>query len=149
MWQFKREESRFEEIPAGEHRLRIVNAELAKSRAGNDMLVLRFEVSGYTSNIWNYITFLDDRPEITNRMLTQFFDSFGIEEGNFNLESYPGYVGAAKIVHDEDGRARISYFIDKSKQKNLPPWKDVNGGAVSPRPFTELKESDEDYDIPF
>lgn len=127
-WQFKREESQFQEIPEGTYRVRINSAEMAVSKSsGNDMLVLKLDVSGTSSHLWNYITFLNDRPEITNRMLTQMFDSFDIEEGNFNLASYAGKVGGAVVKHDDQGRAKISYFIDKKKQENLPPWKEVSG----------------------
>ena len=89
-WQFKREETEFEELAEGRYRVAIVDAQMAVSKSGNDMLVIKLLVSGTRRNLWNYITFLDDRPEITNRMLTQFFDSFGIEDGNFNLNSYVG-----------------------------------------------------------
>lgn len=122
-WQYKREERQFDEIPEGTYRVRIVSAEKAVSKtSGNDMLVIKMEVSGQKSHIWRYISFLPDRPEVTNRMLTEFFDSFGIEEGNFNLASYVGKAGAAVIKHDEQGRAKISYFIKKDKQDELPPW---------------------------
>lgn len=141
-WQYKREESQFQEIPEGTYRVRIESAEMAVSQKGNDMLVLKMAVSGQTSHIWNYITFLDDRPEITNRMLTQMFDSFDIEEGNFNLASYAGKVGGAVIKHDEQGRAKVSYFIDKKKQANLPPWQ----GAQSPVSGFIPVQSD---DVPF
>ena len=129
-WEYKREERSFEEIPAGRYRVRIVNAEKAISKnSGNDMIVLQLEVSGYQSLLWNYIVFLPDRPEITNRMLTQFFDAFGIEEGNFNLATYIGKAGAAQIKHDEDGRAKLHYFLKKGSQaeQDLPPFKSVRG----------------------
>ena len=65
-WQFKREESEFPEIPEGRYRVVIVGAEMAVSKNGNDMLVIKLAVSGTKSNLWNYITFLDDKPEITH-----------------------------------------------------------------------------------
>lgn len=133
-WEYKREERSFEEIPAGRYRVRIVNAEKAVSKnSGNDMIVLQLEVSGYQSLLWNYIVFLPDRPEITNRMLTQFFDSFGIEEGNFNLATYIGKAGAAQIKHDEEGRAKLHYFLKKGSQaeQDLPPFKSVRSDTGS------------------
>lgn len=124
MWQFKREEQGFDEIPEGTYRVAIESAEMAVSKAsGNDMLVIKLAVSGFSSHLWNYIAFLPDRPEITNRMLTSLFDSFGIQDGDFNLAGYVGKIGAAKIKHDEEGRAKISYFLAKDKQSSLPPWK--------------------------
>lgn len=127
-WQFKRTERTFDEIPEGQYRVRILNAEKAISRnSGNDMLVLTLEVSGQHSALWNYITFLPDKPEITNRMLTQMFDAFGIEDGNFNLASYIGKAGAAQIKHDEQGRAKLHYFLKKGSEAemSLPPFKSV------------------------
>lgn len=139
-WQFKREESEFTELPEGRYRVGIVDAEMAVSSKGNDMLVIKLLVSGTNRNLWNYITFLDDRPEITNRMLTQFFDSFGIEDGNFNLSSYIGKIGGCQVKHDEDGRAKVHYFLNKKAQENLPPWK----GEIAFKPV-----EDEDGELPF
>lgn len=137
-WQFKREERQFDEVPEGVHRVRIASAEKAVSKtSGNDMLVIKMEVSGFKSHIWRYISFLPDRPEVTNRILTELFDSFGIEEGNFNLASYVGKAGAAVIKHDEQGRAKVSYFIRKDKQDSLPPWEGTPAG------FTPVAEADE------
>lgn len=140
-WQFKREETEFEEIPEGRYRVAIVGAEMAVSSKGNDMLVIKLLVSGTKRNLWNYITFLDDRPEITNRMLTQFFDSFGIEDGNFNLNSYIGKIGGCQVKHDEEGRAKVHYFLNKKAQAGLPPFQ----GEVE---FTPVPEGD-DEDLPF
>lgn len=140
-WQFKREETEFEELAEGRYRVMIVDAEMAVSKSGNDMLVIKMQVSGTKRNLWNYITFLDDRPEITNRMLTQFFDSFGIDDGNFNLKSYLGKIGGCQVKHDQDGRARVQYLLNKKQQDNLPPWK-----GEAPK-FEELPADEEE--LPF
>lgn len=140
-WQFKREETEFEELAEGRYRVMIVDAEMAVSKSGNDMLVIKMQVSDSKRNLWNYITFLDDRPEITNRMLTQFFDSFGIDDGNFNLKSYLGKIGGCQVKHDQDGRARVQYFLSKKQQEPLPAWK-----GEAPK-FEEL--GDEDEELPF
>lgn len=133
MWQFQRVEQQFEEVPEGKHRVRIENAEKAVSKnSGNDMLVLKMEVSGCKAHIWRYIPFLEDRPEVTNRMLTEMFDSFDIEDGNFNLASYVGKAGAAMVKHDEQGRAKVSYFIKKSQQDDLPPWQGSVAAGFTP-----------------
>lgn len=138
-WQYTREEQQFPQIPEGRYRIRVKSAEKAVSKKGNDMLVLQFEVSGQTQILYHYISFLDDRPEITNRMLTAFFDSFSaIEEGNFNMQTWIGKAGACMVKHDEDGRAKISYFIKADKQGDLPAWRDAG--------FTPVAEAD---DLPF
>lgn len=140
-WSYKREEQTFAPIPEGQYRIRIKSAEKAISKSGNDMLTLQFEVSGSSQILYHYIVFLDDRPEITNRMLTQFFDSFsGIPEGDFDMRKWIGKVGACRVKHDEyDGtkRAKLSYFISADKQDSLPPWREANGATVDKDGFMQ------------
>lgn len=130
-WEFKREEQQFQTLPEGNYRIRIKAADKATSKTGNDMLVLQFEVSGTNRVIYHYVTFLADRPEITNRTLTQIYDSFrGLAEGDFNLQHWVGKVGAGHIKHEEyqgQIREKISYFIRADKQDALPPWKEPGG----------------------
>lgn len=122
-WQFKREERTFEEIPIGTYRVAIVSANKDKSKTGNDMLKVEMAVSGQNRHLWYYIPFLEDRPGITNRMLTQFIDSFGIDEDHLlDFAGYTGKMGACVVKHDDEGRAKVSYFIKKDKQNNLPPF---------------------------
>ena len=147
-WQYKHEDPVYDEIPAGMHRLRIREANKKVSKSGNDMLELKFDVSGHTSWLFYYITFLVDRPEITNRMLTSFFDSFGIHEGDFNMQGWIGKVGAAQVKMDDQGRPKIQYLISRKKQDDLPAWREpgnkspeAGGGA-----FTPVEEPE---DLPF
>lgn len=143
-WNFEREETQFEVLPEGKYRIRVKDADKAVSRNGNDMLALQFEVSGHTQILYHYIVFLDDRPEITNRMLTQFFDSFkDIKEGDFNMQNWIGKVGACAVKHQDyngDPSAKISYFIKAEKQDDLPAW--VEPGSETPAGIPEL-------DLPF
>ena len=144
-WNYHREESTFEEIPVGEHRVRIADAEKAISKNGNDMLVLTLDVSGYRSRLWHYVVFMPDHPEITNRNLTSIFDSFGIADGDFNLANWKGKVGACMTKQDEFG-TKVRYFLSKKKQEGLPPWKEPSeSGGKKP----VLQEFDDDGDIPF
>jgi len=123
MWQFKREETQFPQLAEGDYRIRVKSAEKAISSKGNDMLALQFEVNGSNQILYHYITFIDDKPEITNRMLTQFFDAFeAIPEGDFNLHNWIGKAGACRVKHDDSGRAKISYFLSPAKAAELPPW---------------------------
>lgn len=148
-WQYKREEStQFDVIPEGRYRAVIDSAEKAMSQSGNDMLVVKMKVSGQASSIWYYIAFLEDRPEITNRMLTQLFDSFGIEEGNFNLASYVGKAGGICVKHDEQGRAKISYLLNKRQQDELPPF-DGNSTPATKSSDGYVTISGNDDDLPF
>ena len=128
-WEYKREENTFEtKIPEGVHRIRIKAAEKAQSKNGSDMLALQFEVSGFNAVLYHYIVFLQDRPEITNRSLTQFFDSFkDIPEGDFDTSHWVGKVGACFVKHEEYNgniNAKIGYFVTKEKQADLPAWKE-------------------------
>lgn len=136
-WNFKREESGFEtKVPEGKHRIRIKSAEKAVSKNGNDMLALQFDISGYNATLYHYIVFMNDKPEITNRMLTQFFDSFkDIPEGDFDTSHWIGKVGACNVKHEEyngNVNAKINYFISPDKATDLPAWKEPegNGGGV-------------------
>lgn len=151
-WQFKREEQQFDIIPEGRHRIRIKSADTAMSKNGNDMIVFQFEVSGYRGIIYHYITFMNDKPEITNRLLTQFFDSFkDIPEGDFDMANWVGKAGACTIKHEEyngDERAKIGYFIPADKAKNLPPWKNPDGSTppkVDADGFLEVSDVEEDF----
>ena len=142
-WEYKREEQQFQQLPEGKYRIRVKEADKAISKKGNDMLTLQFEVSGNKQILYHYITFLDDRPEITNRMLTQFFDSFaGIPEGDFNMRNWIGKVGACMVKHDDDGRAKISYFIKADKQDDLPEWREPDGRKVDKDGFMEIGQDD-------
>ena len=145
-WKFERVEQKFEALPVGKYRLRIKEAEKAISKSGNDMLIVTFEVSGSNQTLMHYIPFLEDKPEVTNRMLTTFFDSFGIE-GDFNLANWKGKCGGCQTkMEDYDGneRARISYFLSKKQQESLPVWKDGQAKKTVVTPVTE-----DDGDLPF
>ena len=145
-WHYERTESEFAKIPEGVLRIRIGEVEKTTSKSGNEMLKFQFDVSGYNSKLFHYIVFLPDRPEITNRNLTQFFDSFAdIPDGNFNFMEWVGKVGAANVEHDGDF-VRIKSFIKKSAQKELPPWEEEGGNDSNSvmSGFTEV-----DDDMPF
>lgn len=137
-WNYTRDESKgeFSPIPEGAYRLRIVSVEKAVASTGKQMLTIKFDVSGQNSKLWHNIVFLPDRPEITNRNLTQFFDSFkDIAEGERDLSKWVGKVGAAVVKHREyNGKTKVDvdYFISKDKQANLPAWQEPANGANAP-----------------
>ena len=154
MWSYKRSEQQFEQVPVGKHRIRIKSAEKAISKNGNDMLALQFEVSGMSNILYHYITFLDNKPEVTNRMLTQFFDAFpGIAEGDFNMQHWIGKIGACMVNVDKNDldRTRLSYFINADKQGDLPPWRDAQGRpvAVDEAGAFDDPAADDDDELPF
>ncbi len=57
-WDYQREEQAFEKIPEGTYRVRIDDAEMTQSKAGNDMIKLTIAVSGQSRTIWDYIVFM-------------------------------------------------------------------------------------------
>lgn len=153
-WNYAREESSLA-VPVGKHRVRIKEAVKTKSKSNNDMLKITLQVSGMNNLLWHYIVFMPDRPEVTNRMLTQFFDSFkDIKEGDFVLANWIGKVGACVVAVDkeDESRTRISYFIKADKQNELPAWvePEKSGGAtVTETPDGFVDMSNVDSDIPF
>lgn len=147
-WSYQREEQHFEPLPEGKYRIRIKEVDKAVSQNGNDMLVFQFEVSGSNKVLYYYLVFMNDRPEITNGKLTQFFDSFkDIEDGDFKIANWIGKVGACMIKHEEyqgEKRERISYFIKADKQDELPPWKEGDGAGSGAGAFQPAN-----IDVPF
>lgn len=136
-WNYQRDESTgFKPIPTGAHRIRIKSAEKAVSKSGKDMLSLQFVVSGETGTLYHYIVFLPDRPEITNRNLTRFFDAFpGIKDGDFNTANWAGQIGACSVKHEEyNGKVseKVDYFIKADKQSSLPPWVEPKSADALP-----------------
>lgn len=153
-WDYKREERKFAALPEGRYRVRIREADKAISKKGNDMLVLQLDVSGSTRILYHYIVFMDDRPDITNQRLTEFFDSFkDIPEGDFNMKNWIGKVGACVIKHEEyngEPRERISYFIRADRQGDLPPWKEVGTPTKPAIPDDQfMPVPDVDLGVPF
>lgn len=128
-WNYHREESENIQVPEGPHRIKITSAKVAKSKAGNDMLALQFDVSGINAKLYHYITFLPDNPSLTNKLLTQFFDSFReIPCGDFDFSKWIGKMGACMISKERNDptRTRLYYFInDYDVDKyGLDEWQD-------------------------
>ena len=151
-WNYQREEREFMPIPEGAHRVRIKSAEKVISKTGKDMLSLKFAVSGQNSTLYHYIVFLPDRPEITNRNLTQFFDSFkDIPDGDFNTANWVGKVGACYVKHEvneNSGKtnAKVWYFINSEKQDTLPVWREPETASASDFSAAPVDDGD---DLPF
>ena len=142
------EEQSFKPIPIGDHRVRIASAEEQTSNSGRQMIKLVLDVSGYSATIWHFIVFMPDNQKLTNQKLGELWNSFGIPQGNFNLNSWVGKVGAAKVKHEDyngEPSAKISYFINKNKQDKLPAWKETTTSSVV-SVFVPVDDSD---DLPF
>ena len=135
------EEQGFKPIPAGDHRVRILAAEEQISSAGNQMIKLVLEVSGHNGNIWHFITFMADNQKLTNQKLGELWNSFGIPQGNFNLQSWIGKVGAARVKHEErngETNAKIAYFLSRDKQSKMPAWVEPGKKAATTSNIVEV-----------
>ncbi len=115
-WNYAREET--VRVGAGDHRFEVVSAEEKVSTAGNDMIVLMIKPNGAQFTVReNFVA-----GEYFNRKVTAFFDSTGIEDGNFELATWVGAVGAARFKEGKDGYLEVAYFLNKRQQEKLPAW---------------------------
>lgn len=147
-WNYEETKSDFESevIPNGDYRMIIRGAEKAMSKDTvnpKKMIKLKLGVSGYAKNIYHYIVFLPNNREITNRNLTNFFRSFGIEGGNFNLDSYLGKEGAGRIEIDSNGYEKVKYFLEGNMKDRLPAF------APPAKKAKVVETKQEEDDIPF
>lgn len=147
-WNYEETKSDFEseQIPNGDYRMVIRGAEKAMSKDTvnpKKMIKLKLGVSGYAKNIYHYIVFLPNNREITNRNLTNFFRSFGIEGGNFNLNSYLGKEGAGRIEIDSNGYEKVKYFLEGTMKDRLPAF------APPAKKAKVVEPKHEEDDIPF
>jgi hypothetical protein len=135
-WKFNSndyEEQSFKPIPVGDHRVRIASAEEQVSGSGRQMIKLVLNASGHNSTIWHFIVFMPENQKLTNQKLGELWNSFGIPQGNFNLQQWVGKVGAAKVKHEDyngESSAKIAYFINKDRQDKLPAWKEPSNASL-------------------
>lgn len=139
---FKREER--PRLSPGDYRVTIVSAEERTSKAGNPMIVIGLRPNGGSIIINHYIV----KNQYFNRNMTDFFDSFNIDEGDFCFPSWIGAVGAAKLKEDDQGYLKVSYFISQDRADKLPPWE---GEIPERQTVTDMgfSESEDDGELPF
>ena len=136
-WQFNTEdyeEQSFKPIPVGDHRVRISSAEEQTSSKGKQMIKIVLDVSGFNSTIWHYIVFMPENAKLTNQKLGELWNSFGIPQGNFDLNAWKGKVGAARVKHEiyeGNPNPKIAYFISKDRQDKLPTWQEPANAAAT------------------
>ena len=146
-WNYEETKRDFEpeQIPNGDYRMIIRGAEKAMSKdiiKPKKMIKLKLGVSGYAKSLYHYIVFLPDNREVTNRNLTNFFRSFGIQGGNFNLDSYIGKEGAGRVEIDSNGYEKVKYFLEGTMKDRLPAF-------APPAKKARVKEIEQEDDIPF
>lgn len=133
-------------LSPGDYRCEVVGVEETTSKSsGLPMIVITVKPNGSNIKIKQYIV----KNEYFNRNITSFFDSFGIERGDFNMLGWVGAVGAAKLKEDGD-YLKVAWFLSPKQAEKLPPWE----GEVPERQtvtvigdFTEI--SDDEEDLPF
>jgi len=138
-WDYQREET--PRLSPGDYRVAVVGVEEKTSKSGNEMIVISVQPSGSNIKIQQYIV----KNEYFNRNMTSFFDSFNVEEGNFNFLTWIGAMGAAKLKEDENGYLKVAYFLDKKRAEKLPEWK---GELPERQTISELPPND-DSELPF
>lgn len=116
-------------IPAGKHRVRIAQITPKISKSYNQMYEIMFDVSGYTGRLFDYLVFNPDNTKMTNAKIGAIIHSFGVSADQLDPEKVPAgwvhSVGACMVKLDEEDRSKISYYIEKEKAIDLPPWKEV------------------------
>jgi hypothetical protein len=131
-------------LDEGAYRVEIVSVEEGNSKAGNPMLTLGIRPNGSTITIKHYIV----KNDYFNRNMTQLFESFNIEEGDFNLMTWVGATGAAQLKKDDRGYLKVAWFIrEKKADETLPPWE----GTMPERQTVSrgFEEVEDDEDLPF
>lgn len=130
-------------LSPGDYRCEVVGVEETVSKAGNPMIVVTVMPNGSTIKIKHYMV----KNQYFNRNITEFFDSFGIERGDFNLLGWVGAVGAAKFVKDENDYLKVRWFLKPGQAKDLPEWVGPKPKRQTVTDFAELDDSD--GELPF
>lgn len=129
-------------LTPGDYRVEIVSVEESISKAGNPMIVIKVRPNGSKIDIPEYFV----KGEYFNPKMTQFFDSFNIDDGDFTFPTWIGAVGAARLKEDDQGYLKVHYFINKDRAEKLPPW---DGPMPERQEITKIQEAEDDGDIPF
>ena len=117
-------------IPEGIHRARISKAEEKTYNSGREGIAITFDISGYSGKAFYNLVFMQEDKAQTNQKLGSLFNSFGIQP-SMDLSTWIGKVGAISVKHEEyqgEKQARFHYCVNKSKQENLPAWKEPLSG---------------------
>ena len=129
-------------LSPGDYRVEIVSVEEKESKAGNPMLVIGVQPNGSKVIIYHYIV----KNEWFNRNMTDFFDSFNIDDGDFTLPTWIGAVGAARLKEDDKGYLKVQYFISEDRAEKLPPWE---GKLPERQELTKLDDVEDDGELPW
>lgn len=140
-WDSYQRETRPRLFP-GNYRVEIVSVEEKESKAGNPMLVIGIRPNGSNITINHYIV----KNEYFNQNMTDFFDSFNIDDGDFTLPTWIGAVGAARLKEDDRGYLKVQYFLDQCRAEKLPPWK---GAMPERQELARLEPLEDESELPW
>lgn len=119
-WNYKREETK-SRINEGNHRVEIVEVEEGVSKSsGSPMITVTIRPNLSDIKLKYYLV----KGPHFNRNATSFFDSFDIEEGDFEMAGWVGALGAVRLVRDERNPRylRVGWLIPRDEAIELPPW---------------------------
>jgi len=128
-------------IPEGVHRARISKAEGRTYNSGREGIAITFDISGYSSKVFYNLVFMEEDKKQTNQKLGSLFNSFDIQP-SMDLSTWIGKVGAICVKHGEyqgEKQANFHYCINRSKQENLPAWKEPLSGNSESAPVTQAQ----------
>ena len=131
--------------PPGRYTVSIEEASNTYSKAGNTMIKVVFLLNGKNTKIFHY--FVDN--EYIQRKLDQFYNSFNIQPGNFDLQSWLGKTGDIQVVHEEQNgfkNARVHYFHLRMAKPETLSYSDDSDAAYGDTPETYVATDD---DVPF
>lgn len=115
-------------IPQGKYRARISQIIPKISKKGSPMYEITLDISGFSYRVKDYLVFMEDNTKMTNAKVGAIIHAFGVSAIGINPAEKPagweGAVGACFIKPDEEGRPKVSYYIEKEKSTDLPPWKE-------------------------
>ena len=103
-------------LTPGDYRVEVVSVEEKESKAGNPMLVIGVRPNGSNITINHYIV----KNEWFNRNMTDFFDSFNIDDGDFTLPTWIGAVRAAPLNEVDKRYPKVQYLISEDRAEKLP-----------------------------
>ena len=143
------QETDFAIIPAGDHRVRIIDVLDRKFNSGNEGYEITLAVNGYNSKLWFYLVLDASDPKKTNQRIGDFFNSFGITDHNMGSgKQWIGKVGAVRVKHEEYNNAmsaKVAYVLNRKNQDKLAPWKENAGVA----PMAPVAPVINETDLPF
>ena len=128
--------SDFAMAPEGVYRARIIETKEMKSASGYDMIMVNMALSGRTEKQALFITFMPDKPEITNRTLHDFWNCFQMPENDYNHLGWIGRAGVIDVKHEvskKDGKLKATvkkmFSFEEQRDMNLPAFQDVGSSA--------------------